>query len=112
MFLIDKIFCEAMTNLYKTLTSKAIRTLMFTSVIALMIPISAMATIGDIKPGTSLGAIPNPGRAPCGALDWDPSTSQLWCGSYDGLGDIYTIDPTTGIATLQFNQAAFGGFAA
>jgi len=141
-----------MTNLYKTLTSKAIRTLMFTSVIALMIPISAMATIGDIKPGTpfipdpagngraiaydgaitlyytlfdgtsdiytvqtdgtSLGAIPNPGRAPCGALDWDPSTSQLWCGSYDGLGDIYTIDPTTGIATLQFNQAAFGGFAA
>lgn len=125
---------------------------MFASVIALMIPISAMATIGDIKPGTpfipdpagngraiaydgtmtlyytlfdgtshiyrvqtdgtSLGAIPNPGRAPCGALDWDPITGQLWCGSYDGLGDVYTVDPTTGIATLQFGQAAFGGFAA
>jgi hypothetical protein len=60
--------------------------------------------------GVSLGAIPNPGRpALCGGLSWDSSTGHLWCGSYDGTSDVYTVSPVTGIATFQFNTNAVVG---
>jgi hypothetical protein len=60
--------------------------------------------------GVSLGAIPNPGRpALCGGLSWDSSTGHLWCGSYDGTSDVYTVNPVTGIATFQFNTNAVVG---
>jgi hypothetical protein len=37
-----------------------------------------------------------------GALAWDSADRMLWGGAYDGTGDVYTIDPATGAATLQF----------
>ena len=66
--------------------------------------------------GVSLGPIPNPGRAQCGSLSWDSGLGELWCGSYDGTGDVYTVHPGTGVATLQFTHAfapdsCYGGFA-
>ena len=53
--------------------------------------------------GVSLGPIPNPGRVQCGSLSWDPTTGDLWCGSYDGTSDVYKVDPITGVAISQFN---------
>jgi hypothetical protein len=47
-----------------------------------------------------------------GALSWDAGRGVLWGGSYDGSTEVYTIDPTTGMATLQFDETAFGGIAA
>lgn len=38
----------------------------------------------------------------CGALSWDPNRQVLWCGAYDGTGEVYTVDPTTGAASPQF----------
>jgi hypothetical protein len=38
----------------------------------------------------------------CGALSWDGS--KLWCGTYDGLGHVYTVDELTGLATLVFTS--------
>ncbi len=38
-----------------------------------------------------------------GALAWDPGRGKLWGGAYDGTGGVYTIDPSTGATTLQFN---------
>ena len=59
--------------------------------------------------GVSLGAIPNPGRDfTCGALSFDGM--DLWCGTYDGTGDVWTVDPVIGAAVFRFNDAAFGGF--
>jgi hypothetical protein len=59
--------------------------------------------------GVSLGAIPNPGRDfTCGALSFDGI--DLWCGTYDGTGDVWTVDPVTGAPVFRFNDAAFGGF--
>ncbi len=37
-----------------------------------------------------------------GALSWEPKRGVLWGGAYDGSGRVYTIDPATGAATLQF----------
>ena len=63
--------------------------------------------------GVSLGPIPNPpgsGRVQCGALSWDATQQTdvtgpvLWCGSYDASGDVYTVDPVTGIATRRFTH--------
>jgi hypothetical protein len=52
--------------------------------------------------GVFLGAIPLAGRTfLCGALAWDAAGSMLWAGAYDGTG-IYTINPTTGVATFRF----------
>jgi hypothetical protein len=45
-----------------------------------------------LSPGTNFGA-----------LSWDPTHGQLWGGAYDGSGNVYTVDPTTGAATLAFN---------
>ena len=53
--------------------------------------------------GVSLGPIANPGRVQCGSLSWDPTTGDLWCGSYDGTSDVYKVDPITGVAISQFN---------
>ncbi len=61
--------------------------------------------------GVSLGPIPNPGRAQCGALSWDQNRGVLWCGSYDGSTNVYTVDPITGVETWQFDETAFGGMA-
>lgn len=62
--------------------------------------------------GVSLGPILlGTDRVQCGALEFDTTTGLLYCGSYDGAGDVYSIDVTTGDATLLFNQAAFGGIA-
>ena len=36
------------------------------------------------------------------ALTWDPTHGQLWAGAYDGSGNVYTVNPTTGAATLAF----------
>jgi len=60
---------------------------------------------------TSLGPIPISNRAgfTCGALDFDGT--NLFCGTYDGFPtSFYSINPTTGFATLLFTEAAFGGF--
>lgn len=57
--------------------------------------------------GASLGAIPNPGRDfTCGALSFDGM--DLWCGTYDGTGDVWTVDPSTGVAVFRFTQAFNG----
>lgn len=40
-----------------------------------------------------------------GALAWDSKRKVLWGGSYDGNGNIYTIDTTTGAATYKFSFA-------
>lgn len=49
-----------------------------------------------------------------GALAWDNGRGKLWAGSGCAPGqtgaEIYLIDPTTGVATLQFNIPAFDGF--
>jgi|GEM_PF-5203940 len=37
-----------------------------------------------------------------GALAWDSKRKELWGGSYDGTGGVYTINPQTGAATFQF----------
>src|SRR3989441_231390 len=58
--------------------------------------------------GASLGPIPLPeegGRVQCGALAWDSTAQQLWCGSYNGTGSVYTVNPSTGFASLQFTHA-------
>ncbi len=58
--------------------------------------------------GASLGPIPLPeegGRVQCGALAWDSTAQQLWCGSYNGTGNVYTVNPGTGFASLQFTHA-------
>ena len=62
----------------------------------------------------SLGPIPLAGRSfLCGSLSWDSGLGELWCGSYDGSSDVYTVNPGTGVATLQFNANAVipGGIA-
>jgi peptidase A4-like protein len=38
----------------------------------------------------------------CGALSWDAKRNQLWCGAYDGSGDVYTINPDDGTKTFAF----------
>ena len=53
---------------------------------------------------------PPEGGVQLGALSWD--SGLLWGGSYNGTTDVYTINPTTGVATWQFNEAAFSGIAA
>lgn len=55
--------------------------------------------------GVSLGAIPNPGPRgfTCGALAFDGT--DLWCGTYDGTGNVWTVDPITGNATFRFTFA-------
>ena len=62
--------------------------------------------------GVSLGPIANPGRVQCGSLEWDPTTGDLWCGSYDGSSDVFTVNPITGFATAQlFYHGGIVGFA-
>ena len=62
--------------------------------------------------GVSLGPIPDPGprNFTCGALSFDGT--NLWCGTYDGTGmggagtgDVWTVNPTTGVANFEFTQA-------
>ncbi len=47
-----------------------------------------------------------------GALAWDNSRGKLWagagCGPGQGGGEIYLIDPVTGVGTLQFTLAGAG----
>jgi hypothetical protein len=54
--------------------------------------------------GAAAGTVPirdvNGAPVSCGALSWDGS--QLWCGTYDGNGNVYTVNEATGLATLQF----------
>jgi hypothetical protein len=38
----------------------------------------------------------------CGSLSWDGA--ELWCGTYDGTGRIFTVNEATGLATLQFTS--------
>ncbi len=53
--------------------------------------------------GVSMGPIPNPGRTfTCGALSWDGS--QLWCGTYDSTGGVWTVNPANGTAVFRFTQ--------
>jgi hypothetical protein len=53
--------------------------------------------------GVSLGAIPNPGPRgfTCGALAFDGT--DLWCGTYEGTGNVWTVDPISGNATFRFS---------
>jgi hypothetical protein len=42
----------------------------------------------------------------CGALAWDAKRGKLWCGAYDGSGDVFTVDPSSGAKTLEFTFTA------
>ena len=63
--------------------------------------------------GGDLGPIPlnNRGAFTCGALDFDGT--NLICGTYDGSpAGFWSINPTTGFATLLFTEAMFNNFPA
>ena len=58
---------------------------------------SIFITDADNNPGIPI----DPGVV-CGALSWDAKRNRLWCGSYDGSGDVYTINPDDGTKTFAF----------
>jgi hypothetical protein len=37
-----------------------------------------------------------------GSLSWDPRRRLLWAGAYDGTGNVYTVNPSTGVPKLRF----------
>ena len=55
--------------------------------------------------GTLLKTVPT--GFDVGALAWDRKRQVLWAGSYDGLGNFYQINPTSGTATYQFTFLPF-----
>jgi|GEM_PF-959907 len=46
---------------------------------------------------------------PIGALAWDSTRHVLWGGAYDGSGNVYQINPATGVATFEFSFLPSGG---
>ncbi len=101
----DPIFTVAPSILARGLAYDGLTTLYYTSAA------DPNIYVADTS-GASFGPIPNPGPRgfTCGGLDFDHTTGDLLCGTYDATGDYWTINPTTGVAVFAFNDVAFGGF--